>query len=96
MPCVQVAFSVEGAPTKALEGFCKKNGLTPEDVSRQADTKGVKYVWATVRQPGQSAAKVGIVQGRLVALADPRRCLPDSTACSLQSMCGVQIEGCDW
>ena len=94
MTSLQVAFSAEGAPTKALEGFCKKNGITPEDVSRQADAKGVDYVWATVRQPKQSAAQVGTVQGRPVDnwQALGAACLTaQHTACSACVVQGLQL-----
>lgn len=40
-PCVQLrgppakqAFAADGTPTKALEGFCKKNGVVVADVRR--------------------------------------------------------------
>ena len=91
VPSLQVAFSAEGAPTKALEGFCKKNRITPEDVSRQADAKGVEYVWATVRQPGQSAAQVGTVQGRLVGTCTPKGpvCLTAQQT-ARRACCGLQ------
>lgn len=55
-PPAKAAYTADGAPTKALEGFCKKNGVTPADCSLEADAKGVEYVWATVPTTGQSAA----------------------------------------
>lgn len=54
----QVAFGADGAPSKALEGFCRKNGVAPADVTREADEKGTEYVWAVVREKVRSAAEV--------------------------------------
>lgn len=55
-PPAKAAYAPDGAPTKALEGFCKKNGLSVGDCTLEADGKGVEYVWATVQTVGQSAA----------------------------------------
>ena len=41
-PPTKAAFSADG-PTKALEGFCKKNGVSPADVTKQTDAKGVGF-----------------------------------------------------
>lgn len=51
------AFDECGKPTKALEGFCRKQGaLDPEqDVEVLEDAKGVRYCYATVRREGKSA-----------------------------------------
>lgn len=57
-PPAKVAFGDGGAPSKALEGFCKKNGVSPADVTVEADEKGTEYVWAVVRETGRSAAEV--------------------------------------
>ena len=37
-------------PSKAAEGFCKKNGLALADVVREKDEKGVEYLFATVQE----------------------------------------------
>lgn len=55
---MQVAFGDGGTPSKALQGFCKKNGVSPADVTVEADEKGTEYVWAVVRETGRSAAEV--------------------------------------
>ena len=55
---LQVAFGADGEATKALAGFCKKNGVQVEDVIREADAKGVEYVWAVKHQQGLPAAQV--------------------------------------
>lgn len=51
-------YTADGTPTKALEGFCRKNGVSPADTTRQADGKGVEYVYALVKDAGRSAAEV--------------------------------------
>ncbi len=55
----QVAFGADGAASKALEGFCRKNGLSKDDVTREVDDKGTEYVWATVQSKGRPAAEAG-------------------------------------
>lgn len=68
-PPASAAFSADGKPTKALEGFCRKNGVQVADVSREADTKGVEYVWVTVKDAGRTTAEAladelpGVVSG---------------------------------
>ncbi|GBF89751.1 hypothetical protein Rsub_02921 [Raphidocelis subcapitata] len=56
-PPAKAAFDAAGKPTKALEGFCKKNGASPGDVAVEADPKGVDYCWVTVNDAGRSAAE---------------------------------------
>jgi len=58
-PPTKAAFSADG-PTKALEGFCKKNGVSPADLTKQTDAKGVEYVYARVKEEGRSAAEVRV------------------------------------
>lgn len=55
---VQVAYSPDGSPSKALQGFCKKNGVSVDSVIPEADYKGTEYVWAVVKQPGRPASEV--------------------------------------
>lgn len=68
-PPAKVAFGPDGAATKALDGFCRKNHVAPADVSREVDEKGTEYVWATVELKGRPAAQVlseelpGIIAG---------------------------------
>lgn len=57
-PPAKVAYGSDGAGTKALEGFCRKNGVAAADVSREADEKGTEYVWATVQTAGRPAGQV--------------------------------------
>ncbi len=56
--CLQVAFGPNGSPSKALLGFCKKNGVQADTVFTEADSKGTEYVWAVVKQPGRATAEV--------------------------------------
>ena len=57
---VQVAYGKDGQPTKALTGFAAKNGVALKDCTREADTKGVEYIWAMTRQEGRHAAEVSL------------------------------------
>ena len=66
-----MAFGADGAPSKALEGFCKKNGVSAADVTREADAKGVEYVWAVVRSEGRPAAEVSEPQDLCPKLRGP-------------------------
>ena len=53
-----MAFGSDGSPSKALEGFCRKNAVAAADVTVEADGKGTEYVWAVVQQHGRAAAEV--------------------------------------
>ncbi|GIL97072.1 hypothetical protein Vretimale_2680 [Volvox reticuliferus] len=57
-PPAKQAFSADGSPTKALEGFCRKNGVDVASVTREVDGKGVEYVYAVVRDAGRAAVEV--------------------------------------
>ena len=50
---LQVAFAADGAPSKALQGFCRKNGVDPAAATVEGD-----YVWADVQSGGQSSLEV--------------------------------------
>ena len=54
----QVAYGKDGEPTKALTGFSAKNGVDLAACNREADAKGVEYVWAVRKQIGRHAAEV--------------------------------------
>eukprot|EP00983_Pelagomonas_calceolata_P125841 1161244-Pelagomonas_calceolata.AAC.11 len=73
-PPTKAAFAADGSPTKALEGFCKKNGVAPGDVTKQADAKGVEYVFAKVKEVGRPAAEVGVVLAALNKGFDAEKC----------------------
>lgn len=57
-PPAKAAFDAAGAPTKALEGFCRKAGVSVDAVTREADAKGVEYCWVEVKDAGKPAAQV--------------------------------------
>eukprot|EP00793_Prasinoderma_coloniale_P004730 PRCOL_00000491-RA len=57
-PPVKAAFDADGNPTKAAEGFCRKNGVSPDQLVRRADDKGVEYVYAEVKDIGRAAGEV--------------------------------------
>jgi glycyl-tRNA synthetase beta subunit len=46
-PPAKAAFK-GGEPTKALQGFARKNGVQVADVVVEADSKGVEYCYAEV------------------------------------------------
>ena len=50
-PPAKVAFDAEGKPTRALEGFAKKQGLDPADLTRVETERGV-YAGIERRVPG--------------------------------------------
>lgn len=52
-PRASAAFDASGAPTKAAEGFARKNGVEPSALVRDGD-----FVVAVVRTPGRAAADV--------------------------------------
>ncbi|MCL2324648.1 MAG: glycine--tRNA ligase subunit beta, partial [Actinomycetia bacterium] len=56
-PAVSVAYDGTGAPTKALEGFLRSKGLTPEQCEKR-DVDGTAYVCATVEQKGEATVKL--------------------------------------
>lgn len=68
-PAVKVAFGPDGAPTKALLGFCQGKGVDPAQVRRVETPKG-EYVAVTVHHAGKPALEVlpallGSLPGRL-------------------------------
>ncbi|MCX7800682.1 MAG: glycine--tRNA ligase subunit beta [Fimbriimonadales bacterium] len=52
-PSIKAAYDADGNPTKALEGFCRGQGVGVADVRRQGD-----YVWATRVEPGRPTREV--------------------------------------
>ena len=52
-PAIRVAFDDDGNPTKALQGFCRGQGVDVADVEQRDD-----YVWATVTTLGQKTQAV--------------------------------------
>ena len=54
-PYVDIALDVNGEPTPALRGFAAKTGVPVEQLQRERDQKGERFV-ARVTNPGQSTA----------------------------------------
>ena len=57
-PAARAAFDDSGTPTKALEGFCRGQGVSPDDIERREDDKGVEYVYAHKKEVGSGAIEV--------------------------------------
>jgi glycyl-tRNA synthetase len=56
-PPVDRAYDADGKPTKAAEGFARKNGVAVEDLQVQ-EIDGGKYVTAHVRKEGRASTEV--------------------------------------
>ncbi|HHV62023.1 MAG TPA: glycine--tRNA ligase subunit beta [Firmicutes bacterium] len=54
-PARRVAFSEDGRPTRAAEGFARSQGVAVEDLVVRADEKG-EYVWAVRHEEGGPVA----------------------------------------
>lgn len=67
-PSRKAAYDENGAPTRALLGFCKSQGLDPQDLIER-EVNGNLYLFACKRSPGQPALQVlpdllrGIAEG---------------------------------
>lgn len=48
-PSLKVAYDAEGNPSKALEGFCRGQGVDPSELEQRDD-----YVWVTKKVAGRS------------------------------------------
>ena len=57
-PKAQIAFDAEGNPTKAAEGFARKNKTTADQLVRRVDTDGNEYVFAERSVPSVSAVSL--------------------------------------
>jgi glycyl-tRNA synthetase len=58
-PPASKAFDAEGKPTKAAEGFCRKNGVQLGDMFVKTDGK-TEYVFAVVKEQGKQSVQVRI------------------------------------
>lgn len=56
-PAVKAAYDAEGNPTKALQGFCRGQGIDPAAVLTK-EIKGVQYVYAVKHIAGQKTADI--------------------------------------
>ncbi len=56
-PAKKAAYDAEGTPTKALLGFCRGQGVTPEQVVEQ-DLNGIAYVYADKEIKGRATKEI--------------------------------------
>ena len=54
-PAAAIAFDAEGNPTKAAEGFARKNGVAAGELVRRVDADGREYVFAERSIPSAPA-----------------------------------------
>ena len=73
-PPVRAAFDAEGAPTKAAEGFARKQGVSVSALDTVETDKGA-YLAYQRRQRGETARRVlpGVLATTLRALAFPKQ-----------------------
>ena len=57
-PAAKIAFDADGNPTKAAEGFARKNGVTASELVRREDSDGREYVFAERSVPSKPAAPI--------------------------------------
>lgn len=57
-PSAKIAFDAEGNPTKAAEGFARKNGMTAAELVRREDADGTEYVFAEQNTPSEPAVPI--------------------------------------
>eukprot|EP00850_Spirogloea_muscicola_P015429 SM000118S25572 [mRNA] locus=s118:24750:32482:- [translate_table: standard] len=60
-PPTSKAYTAEGQPTKAAEGFCKKNGVSVGDLYVRVDGK-TEYVFAVAKEVGKTSVEVLAVE----------------------------------
>ena len=73
-PAAKIAFDDEGKPTKAALGFARGKGVYADDLVREADEKGVEYVYAVVSEPARRTSELlpDILQGLIAGISWPR------------------------
>ena len=57
-PSAKIAFDAERNPTKAAEGFARKNGMTAAELVRREDADGTEYVFAEQNTPSEPAVSI--------------------------------------
>lgn len=57
-PSAKIAFDAEGNPTKAAEGFARKNGMTAAELVRREDADGTECVFAEQNTPSEPAVPI--------------------------------------
>ena len=73
-PPKKAAFDADGNPTKAAEGFAKKNGVSVDELAVENDGKADKLVHRSTK-PGKAVSELlpAIVQSALEGLPIPKR-----------------------
>ena len=57
-PKTAIAFDADGNPTRAAEGFARKNGTTPDELVRRTEADGNEYVFAERRVASVPASEL--------------------------------------
>ena len=57
-PSAKIAFDADGNPTKAAEGFARKNGIAASELVRRAEADGNEYVFAEQNIPSEPAMPI--------------------------------------
>lgn len=72
-PAKQAAYDQDGNPTKALLGFAKSQGVTPDSVIIRDDA-GKEYIFAKIDDPGKPAVTLlpEILQKLILSLSFPK------------------------
>ncbi|PKL41365.1 MAG: glycine--tRNA ligase subunit beta [Spirochaetae bacterium HGW-Spirochaetae-1] len=73
-PAAKAAYDGEGKPTKALEGFMKANGVSPENLFNRDTGKG-EYVFAVKKLESRQTVEIlpGIVEKIVMEIPFPKR-----------------------
>ena len=79
-PAVKAAYDDEGNPTRALEGFCRGQGISPGSVEHRQDDKGIEYVYARRHEPGRQTQEIlsEVLPGLIAGLNFPKTMRWDS------------------
>lgn len=73
-PALQAAFSADGKPTKAAEGFARSCGVNVEQLQQKPDGNVIKLVFESTRQGENTAALIPVfVKQALDQLPIPKR-----------------------
>lgn len=57
-PSAKIAFDADGNPTKAAEGFARKNGIAASELVRRVEADGNEYVFAEQNIPSEPAMPI--------------------------------------
>ena len=93
-PPAKAAFDPEGNPTRAAEGFCKKNGVALADVVREKDEKGVEYLYATVQEKVRKTVFAAHSLARRVGYGESKGCVAGKDAVRMQEGVPMRVAWC--